>query len=66
MTDCRTAALAYPGDFPAQFGCRYRRVAGRVPEGATGVTGEPWQREFAALAPTEQARMLEIARQDGD
>jgi hypothetical protein len=66
MVDCRAAAAAYPGDFPAQCGCVYRRVAGRLPEDAIGVTGEPWRREFAALAPAEQVRMLGIARQRGD
>jgi hypothetical protein len=30
------------------------------------VTGAPWQREFDALAPAAQARMLDVARQYGD
>jgi hypothetical protein len=66
MIDCRAAAGAYPGDFPAQLGSLYRRVVGRVPENAVILIGEPWQREFLTLGPIERARTLRIARQPTD
>jgi hypothetical protein len=54
MLECRVAIDRYPDDFPAQFGDLYRRVVGRL--------ADPWYREFLALEPADQARMLEIAR----
>ncbi|WP_028065996.1 hypothetical protein [Solirubrobacter soli] len=66
MVDCRAAAAAYPGGFPAQLGSLYRRVVGRLPDEAARLIGEPWQREFLTLTPIEQARTLRVARQPTD
>jgi hypothetical protein len=66
MIDCRAAAAAYSGDFPAQLGSLYRRVVGRLPEVAAILIGDPWQREFLTLTPVEQAHTLRVARQPTD
>jgi len=62
MLDCRVALDRYPDDYPAQFGDLYRRVVGRLAEDTSVPVGDPWYREFVALNPADQARVLEIAR----